>query len=212
MQDYPLISRNIDQSEISEEGDCMRRVRGGRNKDAGLLVDMALITKDNWLSYLLVFLCALAGILIGVIIGKIAPLIIILLAVVFLGLLIAGLITAWAINRKNQLLEMFTLQEGFKEQYNALYLLINELEDNLGADSGAYVRSNVWQDLKYKYAYFPTHIYEDLSHIYKCLVDLRNLDIVEYRRIIIEELNLPDLIAQLKDLQLKIRRQLPYIY
>jgi len=189
----------------------MRRVRGGRNKDLGLLVNMAILFKADWLTYLLIFFCALSGILIGLLIGKIAPILIVFLVAFFLAIVIAGLFTAWAINQKNQILETFTLQEGFKEQYNAFRLLIDELEYNLNAENGGQVRTSVWQDLKYKYVYFPTYIYEDLSQTYNSLVELVELDIVEYRRIILEELNLPDLISQLKDWQQKIKRQLTYL-
>lgn len=189
----------------------MRRVRGGRNKDLGLLVNMALIIREDWITYLLIFLCALLGILLGTLIGKVVPVVFILLAVLFLILLISGLVIAWAINNKNRVLEAFTLKESFKEQYNALGLLINELEYNLHAENGSQVKNCAWEKVKYNYAYFPIYIYDELLHIYNCLEDLANLDIVEYRRVIIEELDLPGIIAQLKDWQLKIKRQIPYL-
>lgn len=189
----------------------MRRIRGGRNKDLGLFVNMALVVKDDWLTYLLVFLCALAGTLVGILVGKITTLVFVLVVLFFLGLIIAGLLIAWAINQRNQLLEVFTLREGFKEQYNALRLLISELEYNLGAENGSQIQNIAWHDLQYKYAYFPMHIYEDLSHFYSCLMNLSNLDILEYRRVITEELNLPDLISRLKDWQQKVKQQLPYL-
>ncbi|MGI6225785.1 MAG: hypothetical protein ACOYJ1_05955 [Peptococcales bacterium] len=189
----------------------MRRVRGGRNKDLGLFDNVALVVKDDWLTYLLVFLCALAGTLIGILIGKVASLILILVILFFLGLMIAGLLTAWSVNRKNQLLEVFSFREGLKEQYNALVLIINELEDNLAAEDGSQVQNRAWLALQDKYAYFPMHIYEDLSHTYACFKNLAELDIIEYRRIIIDELNLPGLISQLKDWQQKIKQQLPYL-
>jgi len=189
----------------------MRRVRSGRSKDLGPFLNMALIFQGDWLTYLLVFFCALLGTLIGLLLGKITPMLIILLLVIFLGLVTAGLLVAWAINRKNQLLENFTLQESFKEQYNAFRLLIGELEYNLNAESGGQVQTNVWQELKYKYSYFPAYIYDSLEHTYSCLAELEELDIAEYRRVIIDELNLPDLISQLKDWQQKLKRQLAYL-
>jgi hypothetical protein len=172
---------------------------------------MALIVKDDWLTYLLIFLCALLGMLIGFLIGKVVPLFFILLAVIALSLVIAGLIIAWAVNRKNQLLEAFTLKESFKEQYNALGLLINELEHNLNAENGAQIKDSAWQELKNKYAYFPIYIYEDLLRFYDSLIKLTDFEIVEYRRVIMEEFDLPGMISQLKEWQLKIKRQLPYL-
>ncbi|KJS88916.1 MAG: hypothetical protein JM58_00115 [Peptococcaceae bacterium BICA1-8] len=189
----------------------MRRVRGGRNKDLGLFVNMAGTVKVGWMTYLLFFLCALFGTLLGVLIGKISETIIILLGVIFLGLTTAGLITAWSINQKNRLLEIFTVQESMKEQYNAFCSLIGELEYNLSVEHGAQVHTNSWQDLKFKYSYFPAHVFDDLSHIYSRLSELDKYDIVEYRQVIFEELKLPDLISGLKDWQQKIRRQLPYL-
>ncbi|NLT94495.1 MAG: hypothetical protein GXW85_03000 [Clostridia bacterium] len=188
----------------------MRRVRGGKNKDLGLLVNMALVLSDDWLTYLLVFLCALFGVLVGMLIGKVPSVFFILLTVFSLTLLITGLFIAWAINRKNRILEAFTLKEIFKEQYNALSLLIDELEYNLNAENAIQVRSTAWQELKNKYVYFPTYIYDDLLHFYNYLPELNNVDVLEFRRIINEDLDLPSLIAQLKEWQLKIKRQLPY--
>ncbi|KJS19747.1 MAG: hypothetical protein VR72_17520 [Clostridiaceae bacterium BRH_c20a] len=189
----------------------MRRVRGGRNKDLGLFVNTAVIVKVDWITYLLFFLCALFGTLLGVLIGKIAGTIIILLGVIFLGLTTAGLITAWSINQKNRLMETFVLQESMKEQYNAFCALIGELEYNLSVEQGAQAHTDIWQDLQFKYSYFPAHVYDDLCHIYSRFSELEEFDIVEYRQVIFEELNLPDLISVLKDWQQKIKRQLPYL-
>jgi len=189
----------------------MRRVRGGRNKDLGLFVNMVVIAKEDWMTYLLIFICALFGTLLGVLIGKTTETIIILLVVIFLGLTIAGLITAWSINQKNRMLEMFTLQESMKEQHNAFCSLIGELEYNLGVEHGAKVHTDAWQDLQFKYSYFPVHIYGDLCHVYTRFLELQEFDIVEYRQVIFEELNLPDLLSGLRDWQQKIKRQLPYL-
>ncbi|MFZ5942786.1 MAG: hypothetical protein ACOYVD_01665 [Bacillota bacterium] len=189
----------------------MRRVRGGRNKDRGIVLNMAGMIKEDWLMYLLVFSFALLGILIGGIIGKLTGTIVALSVVVFFGLIIAGLLTAWAINRKTQSLEQLLIQNGLKEQYNAFALLIKELERNLNVEHGSMVNCEAWRQLKYDFAFFPAYIHEELSDAYERLMKLEDLDIVDYRQVILEELDLPVLISKLRDWQQKIKRQLPYV-
>ncbi|MFZ7102248.1 MAG: hypothetical protein ACOWWO_06220 [Peptococcaceae bacterium] len=189
----------------------MRRVRGGRNKDRSLSVNMAVLVREDWLTYLLVFAFALFGILIGILLRKVATTTVILLAVIFLSLLITGLISAWAINRRTDNLEFLFFQEGLKEQYNAFSLLITELELNLNVEHGSLVSTANWQLVKNELAFFPAYIYTELSYCYNRLAELGGLDIIEYRQVIIEELAVPTLISKLRDWQQKIKRQLPYL-
>jgi uncharacterized membrane protein len=189
----------------------LRRVRGGRNKDRGLVLNMIAIAKEDWITYLIIFLCALTGMLFGILIGKIATTLIVLLLVIFLGLTTAGFIMAWSINQKTQVLEISIFQEGLKEQYNAFTLLISELEFNLSVEHGQQVSIQTWQKLQYELAFFPAYIYEELNNTYNRLKELTDLEIIEYRQVIFEELDLPTLISKLRDWQQKIKRQLPYL-
>lgn len=172
---------------------------------------MTVGAKEDWIIYLLVFSFALFGVLMGILLGKIATNTIILLVVIFLGLIIAGLVLAWAVNRRTESLELLFFQEGLREQYNGYSLLIAELEDNLNIQHGSYISTKNWQMLKTQLAFFPVHLYEELNYTYNRLAELTQLDVIEYRQVVIEELALPTLISKLREWQQKIKRQLPYL-
>jgi len=165
----------------------LRRVRGGRSKDRGLVLNAAALAGEDWITYLLILFCGLIGVLLGFLIGKISSPLIVLIVVIFLGLITAGLIVTWAIEQKTQLLELRSLQESLKQQYNAFMMLISELEHNLSLDNGEQVCDKAWQVLQYELALFPSHIYEELNNAYRRLYELSDLESIDYRQVILEE-------------------------
>jgi len=138
----------------------LRKIRG--TKGNKFILKTIVMVEEYWLAYLLMFFCGLLGVLLGFLLGKLASFYIILIVVIFLALVTVGLFIAWSINQRDQLLGQHLLQESLKQQYNAFCLLIGELEYNLGVEHGEFISDKAWQSLKYEWAFFPSHIYEEL--------------------------------------------------
>lgn len=131
--------------------------------------------------------------------------------VMLLGILFVGLLFAVQVNRQSRVIADIFLCERYREQYNALSLLIRELEDNQHCDSAAWLDMTVWERYRHDLALFPGKTYEELTEAYEKMSAADDIEGEQYRDYLESDLDLPQIISRLKYWQLKIKRMLPFM-
>lgn len=164
--------------------------------------------KGESMVYLIVFLSGFLGILAGYLFGKIATITFIVGVAVFLGILVSALIVAKSISDQNQIIHNGFLQEKATEKYNALTILLKELEYNLNVNSSENFKLNEWKGLRYELSFFPGPLYEMIELAYENLAKLHDLEGSQLQDVLYSELKLPGVIAGIRDQQQKIKRSM----
>ncbi|SMB89338.1 hypothetical protein SAMN00017405_0597 [Desulfonispora thiosulfatigenes DSM 11270] len=178
------------------------RVRGRTNIDE---------TASWYIPLILVFLAGAIGILFGSLVGKISTPIMGFASLIFLALIFIALVITWAINRNLVLVKNELLKDGWKNQHNAFSMLINELQQNLEANSYIETSNKAFESLRHENMLFPPLIYENLLEVYKRLESLKDVSNDEFKDIIANEMDLASLIYNLQEYQQKIRKHFVYI-
>lgn len=164
-----------------------------------------------YIPLILVFFAGAMGMLVGSLVGKVATPVIAIASLIFLAFIFISLLMTWSINRNLVVIKDELAKESWEKQYIAFTMLINELEENLEARSFSQTSKEAFESLRYDFMLFPPLIYDSLVEFYKRLESFREASDEDFKKAIRDEMNLTNLIYNLHEYRLMIRKQFSYL-